>query len=364
VSVTPEPGLLGPQIPLFDHALRLHRENPDAPLPRGGKPFPDEHQHRRKSRLRDPRDWRREGVEAAAVLDEHFARPSASPGDLADAFYDVDVPFHRNEHITAAALRADAQRVHETGRWLVRHATDRCAVIIGLALLAIHFDDEDIPLIQTIGLLSDTFGPLAARAFERRQGGTPALLWLADRTDGWGRVYIVEALCRHGGSAARPWLLRHACNGDYLNGYFAGELATAAHMHEAMTHADPDADLVDHTGRVLMIMTACYGTGTTLDAYPPACIVLEAHAKHTRHLAPTEQRYFVTAQLADYLHQKPTQLAWPPGQRELVLNTYLSLLNRDDWIEIARNRHAADDERFTWLARTAGQRLGLKAFNN
>jgi hypothetical protein len=144
---------------------------------------------------------------------------------LAWAFHDVHVPIQRNEHIAAAALRADRSRVQLAGRWLVRHSPDRCSAVVGLALLAADWAEEDVGLIKIIGLLSDRFCPLAAAALKRRRGGTEALLWLADRVIGWGRVYVVEALCEVGGVAARPCLLRRACNGDYLNGYFAGKVA-------------------------------------------------------------------------------------------------------------------------------------------
>lgn len=43
-------------------------------------------------------------------------------------------------------------------------------------------------------------------------GGVQALLWLAERVAGWGRVYVVESLCRVGGLAARPWLLRRGAS--------------------------------------------------------------------------------------------------------------------------------------------------------
>ncbi|WP_159447752.1 hypothetical protein [Streptoalloteichus hindustanus] len=46
----------------------------------------------------------------------------------------------------------------------------------------------------------------------------------------------------------RSWLLRRSCDGDYLNRYFAGRGATAAHLHEAITGEDQDPELVDHTG--------------------------------------------------------------------------------------------------------------------
>jgi hypothetical protein len=52
--------------------------------------------------------------------------------------------------------------------------------------------------------LSDKFAALVARALERLDGGTTALLWLAERVEGWGRVYVVEALCRLDYPAAKP----------------------------------------------------------------------------------------------------------------------------------------------------------------
>jgi hypothetical protein len=49
---------------------------------------------------------------------------------------------------------------------LVRHSIDRNAAAVGLALLATDGAEQDIPLIQTIDLLSDHFGPLAAEALQ------------------------------------------------------------------------------------------------------------------------------------------------------------------------------------------------------
>ncbi|GGP98653.1 hypothetical protein GCM10010249_15940 [Streptomyces roseolilacinus] len=87
-------------------SLRLHRLAPDAPLPCEGEPYPDDGSHRRRQGPRAPRDRRSAGRGVALVLDAHLAQASAHPGELADAFHDVHVPIHRNEHIAAAAERA------------------------------------------------------------------------------------------------------------------------------------------------------------------------------------------------------------------------------------------------------------------
>ncbi|MEV0986247.1 hypothetical protein [Streptomyces sp. NPDC049949] len=161
----------GSRTTLFEHALRLHRLAAAEPLPRDGEPYPDDASHRDRPEPKAPRDRRSAGRDAALVLDAHFARTTSLPGELVDAFHDVHVPIYPDEHIAAAAARAHGDCVRETGRWLVRHGTDRCSVTVGLALVAAAGETEDIPLIRTIGSLSNRFGPLAVHALERPAGG-------------------------------------------------------------------------------------------------------------------------------------------------------------------------------------------------
>jgi hypothetical protein len=76
-------------------------------------------------------------------------------------------------------------------------------------------------LIASSRNITTPSGPLSvdarsARALKRRGGGGEALLWLAQRTAGGCRVYIIEVLCEVGGGSVRPWLLRNALDGDFL----------------------------------------------------------------------------------------------------------------------------------------------------
>jgi hypothetical protein len=281
---------------------------------------------------------------------------------LADAFHDVYIPIHPNEHITAAAERADKERVRETGRWLVRHATDRCSVTVGLALIAAVGSVDDTPLIQTIGLLSNRFGPLAAHALEQQPGGAEALLWLADRVTGWGRVYVVEALCRLDDPVARPWLLRRACDGDFLNAYFVGKVAQTAGLHEVITEPCVDADITDHTGRLLLVMTYSQGMGTTLARDPHAEEVLAAHLRNLKRLRPTASRFCLAAWLASSLGKLGDSGSIGPVQRwQPYRDDYLALLERDDWCETATNALAAKDPGILRLVETSSGRQ-LRAF--
>ncbi|MEN3611364.1 hypothetical protein AAH979_17615 [Plantactinospora sp. ZYX-F-223] len=347
---------------LFGHAQRLHHQYPDEPLPRYGEPLPDEARHPRQRWIREPEDRRLIGADVATLLDAYFADPVSTPDELVDAFHDLYPPSCGNEHVTAAALRADRQRVQETGRWLVEHSTDRCSVAIGLALLATDWAKEDIPLIQTIGLLSREFGTLAAYALRRRLT-TDALRWLAQRSMDWGRVHAVEELLDLDATAARPWLLRHACGGSPLDGYFAGKLATRAHLHEAIISPEADDDLVDHTGRLLRVMTRCGGMGMTIDHYPPARAVLAAHAGHLGRQAPDLDRYLDAAVIADRLAELPPDgREWIGTDREPILARYLAVLQRDDWSMTLRSMLDPADEYHAWFAGTVAARLRLRAF--
>ncbi|WP_030859614.1 hypothetical protein [Streptomyces sp. NRRL F-2747] len=352
----------GSRTTLFEHALRLHRLAAAEPLPRDGEPYPDDASHRGRPEPKAPRDRRAAGRDAARVLDAYFARSTSLPGAWADAFHDVHVPIHPDEHIAAAAARAHGEHVRETGRWLVRHGTDRCSVTVGLALIAARGETEDIPLIRTIGLLSGHFGPLAAHALERLPGGTEALLWLADRVTGWGRVYVVEALCRLGEPMARPWLLRRACDGDFLNGYFTGRVARSAGLHEAVTGPGMDDEMADHTGRLLLVMTYSQGMGTTLSGYPHAEAVLAAHLRHIERSGPSASRYCTAAWLASSLGERGDAGSIGPVRRwEPYRKGYLALLERDDWCGVARNALAVKDPAIVRLAETASGRR-LRAF--
>lgn len=363
MSETTRTGLPGSPTTLFDHALRLHQLAPGKPLHRDGEPYPDDGLHRHRKGPQAPEDRHSAGKDAALILDAHFARDSALPGELADAFHDVYIPIHPNKHIAAAAERADGERVRQTGRWLVRHGTDRRSVTVGLALLAAAGTADDIPLIQTIGLLSNHFGPLAAHAFESQPRGVEALLWLAERVTGWGRVYVVEALCRLDDPAARPWLLRRACDGDFLNGYFAGTVAKVARLHEALADLDTDSEMVDHLGRLLHLMSDCGGMGLTLAHYPHSRVVLEAHARHVGSLSPTIERYFTIAVLTQHLTTEPPEAAGcTAAQQEALRATYLEVLDREEWTATARAGFAADDNRMRWLADHRAPQLRLRAF--
>lgn len=101
--------------------------------------------------------------------------------------------------------------------------------------------------------------------------------------------------------------------------------------------------------------------GLTLEHYPPASTVLQAHAHHLSRQTPTLSRYVDAAVIADHLAQKqPERVGCTLEHRDRVLQHYLAVLNREDWSETARAELASD----SWFASNVAARLHLQAFTN
>lgn len=186
----------------------------------------------------------------------------------------------------------------------------------------------------------------------------------------WGRVHAVDALCRHVDDhpAVRPWLLRRALDGDFLNSYFADTVARVTALHEAVAASGADAEVVDQTGRILHVMTYCEGMGTPLRRCPHAVSLMEAHVRHLRRLGPTAERFFAAATVAHHLvQQTPLPTDEVPGIKERwdeARASYLALVDRREWREVARRGLAEGDERLTWPATAVAGDPELRAFSD
>jgi len=361
--ITPD----GPKSPehrktLLGHAFELSGRYPGQPLPRDGYPFPDDDEHRRRGRIpRAPEDPRRAGAAVSRILIKHFVAADPHPSRLAAAFHHVHVPIYPRGHIKWAAREAGRDRALETGRWLIRNGTDRCAATVGLALLeAAGITDDDIGLVQTIGLLSNHFGPLAARALEKAPGdATTALLWLADRVTGWGRVNVVASLARLDDPDARWWLLHKAVDGDFLNAEFITQVVRGGRLHEAVRDCETDPELTDCVGRILGVMTESQGMGVTLRGYEHAVPVLTAHHRAVARHGPTLHRYSLAAVIARYMGRTAAaDTASSPGW-EAVRSAYRGLLDQADWHQVALTGLADGDRGMRWIADSIASELGL-----
>ncbi|MEV6073326.1 hypothetical protein AB0L82_42845 [Nocardia sp. NPDC052001] len=351
MSASTGSGQPGSPTTFYQHALTLAHRYPDVPLPRDGEPYPDA--NRRSGRVWSADRSDDQGTRTSRLIDEFFSTPTEHR-DIARLYREVidyDIGIALWPSIVAAVHRADSSQARELGRHLTLTSTDQNPTVLGMALLAVVGTEDDIALIQTIGLLSDTFGLLASQALARLPDATNNLIWLADRTAGWGRVYLVYALCELADPAADPWLLRKACDGDHLNGEFAYKVACAAPVHDAITAPDADEALIDHTGDLLSTLAWCGGMGWTLREYEHSEHTLAHYLSHISALAPNQGRYQSVWSLACFLDGR-RNLAPPDWATLGLLRTgYWSLLATPAWHSVLIA--ASEDERTReWATRT------------
>jgi hypothetical protein len=340
VSGVDERGALDRPLSLFEHATRLHHRDPTRPLVRGGRPYPVEGAGCGPACRATVGDRKRSLRQALAAF---WSNPAAPVQAFHDDLSRLDLPGWIIESVMDKSSTPDAGRARDAGVWLVRHGTDRRAVMVGLALLAGTGRPDDAPLIRTIGLL-DLFGPLAVTALTALPDATPNLIWLAERSRKWARIKAIEALCRRADSDAVAWLRHHAVNDEDMSASLARQIAESVSLADALDVPVVDDKVLDQAGQLLLAMVTPNDYRTQLAAYRDARRAYQALARCLAGAPASTQRYAMLASLIEDLQTGfAACLGWDLGRREEVVASLCSTLRRSDWDDhLAAARSSTD----------------------
>lgn len=266
----------GDRLALYEHGKRLLLEHPDGPLPRQGRPLPDEADYYRRP-IPDEQIREAGAAQTRSAIGAYF-HETADYARLYEALVAAECPaWHELPGVLEPAVHdVEAGRLLDLGRRLTRTSKDRRPVKVGLALLQGVAEDEDLACISTLALLVESFSPAVVQILQRMPDPDPALWWIARRTTEWARVYPVRALCdTTADPAIKAWLLRYAVTDDPLSGYYAGQIAVSCDLRGAIEASDPDDALLDGTEAILRAMDWGGGMGLGLDGYQDAVPVLQ-----------------------------------------------------------------------------------------
>ena len=265
VSVEYERSALDHPVSLFDHARRLLAETPDRPLPDGGGPFPD-----RSASSRVP--FRERKAALAAVLQEFFSTPALTPRDLHDRCVGLAVNSLDVSRVLEELAPKPSLRLRGTARWLVRHGTDRHAVLVGLGLLRDNAEYHDSSLIKTIGLLCFA-DQLAIQALAQIPDATHELIWLADRSRGHARITAVQALVADNDPQVRDWVL--STPRSLLSSELARKIAEICQISQTLAGESASDRLWDQAGNLLLAMSSTRNYHYEIHRYEPARVVYQ-----------------------------------------------------------------------------------------
>ncbi|GAA4210426.1 hypothetical protein [Microbispora amethystogenes] len=354
MSLAPERRALDNRPSLFDHASRLHALTPDAPLPDGGHPYPDDADNRGPRPSGGSFSVEQARAALAAVLRAHFDGPGRSLDELHEDLRALDVP--------AWAIRPDVldglpwlttEPARETGLWLARHAKDRRPALTGLCLLTGRARPEDVPLVRTLGLLR-CLGPVAVAVLETIPGSAGALVWLAERSAQLTLSRAIEAMCRAEDPVAVAWLLRHATDRDPAAGGHALRVAQAVRLADVLEDGEADDGVVLQAGRLLQAMAG--EDFSALRDYDDACRALAAFAVRAAAVRPVlDSLASATALAEDLTSGHAALLPWLPGVREATLERLRLLLTSARAAEVltgaARSPDPVTRRRAAWARR-------------
>ena len=277
--------------------------------------------------------------------------------DSVPSFVDDLLPLIIKQH----AL--DADRLKALAIWLAKHAPDRAAVKVAIAILGVvtPFDQRD--LIITLGA-HDEFTLYAAVALRNGTRGNceRELMQMAEHVHGWGRVAIVDRLALTTSATTKAWLLREGykvmCY--YMTAYTC---ATAGDLRRAL--ADEHVDDALLIGAGVILSTLVDGNPCRdIEDYDDGIFVVERYLQHVVVL-PKQIDFLVTIEsLQAFLRRKTerprprAELGWTPDRCASIAATMARVTADPAWRPIVAAALASSDNKVFGAATAAARAIG------
>ncbi|TDC84784.1 hypothetical protein [Actinomadura sp. 7K507] len=286
----------------YEHARRLLRRSGSGHPPKDGFPPPDWDAARRP---RSPSGPELDGLLGAledVVADWPPGREELLRLD--GPLRDLHLMHERGEVRARVLAREDLprERLHTLGRWLARTGARIGAVELGLILLGIVGNDDDGETILTLGLLEGPCCCAADALADSQSRPYEALYAMARKRRGWARIDAVKHM--RGATVdghIKDWLVREACEGNFLDVYIADIVAGAGDLAGALA-ADADDDVLNGAKWILIAMCDREAPTTSILDFPAAETVLTAYARRVLAGPSTLGRLQSLMFVDDFLH--------------------------------------------------------------
>jgi len=214
-------------------------------------------------------------------------RLARTGGDHArGALYELVMRGSVAAHADAIVDRLAEQRrltrgeVRDAARWLIGAAAHREPLKLGIVLLGVSGEPEDVTELMLLGR-HDEFTLYAAVAVANLVDDPTDLWWqMARAVRGWGKIHLVERLAPL--AARRPdlaaWLLREGCANEVMNEYLAYLCASEGGLGDALDAVTPegaDDALIDGACRIVGALLRG-GPAEDIDSYADGARVVTA----------------------------------------------------------------------------------------
>ena len=265
----------------------------------------------------------------------------------------------------STAIQAD--RLHDFALWLVRESPDRAAVKMGISLLGLISPPQDTDVLIRIGLHEEftLFAAVALANTLPQAEGEDALWSLARRVDGWGRIHLVERLCKSSRPDIKAWLLREGYKNSVMYEYLAYVCAAGGGLLDALEQDSIDTELLNGAGDLIRALLSG-GPAQDISGYEHGAKVVRRYLTHVAsHGSPSLDIYLIVSDIAQFVGDAERDWAslevmgWTEEHKRVVAEEAASILSEARWQGLAVTALETDDSTAFWVAASAAGRMGL-----
>ncbi|NUF48980.1 hypothetical protein [Gilliamella sp. ESL0250] len=274
--------------------------------------------------------------------------------DLSDAIPKIDLDF---------------DKLYEFTYWLATNSPDREIIKFSIAVLGC-FTTEQTDLFLLLGM-HEEFTLYSAVALQNTLSSPEqvenALVTLAKKVDGWGRIHIVERLAEYQlSSTTKDWLLRAGYQNSVMNEYLAYTCATTGELNQGLEQDYVDLPLLESAGEILEALIMG-GPAEDMHCYEEGAIVCLNYLKHLLKLPSLAKlpplrtvltiRDFVSNQLNESYPN------WNEKIKNAIIEKANEFIHQDKWLALIEHDLMADDSSKFCLAADLYTQFGFDAWD-
>lgn len=259
------------------------------------------------------------------------------------------------------------QKVHDLMQWLAMESPDRNPVKCAIALLAYFPTEENCALVTTLGLHEEftLFSAVALHNMLPDESHESALVALAKRVSGWGRIQLIERLPEEVSAVTRDWLLREGYSNSVMLEYTAWDCATKGQLLTTLTRGNVDAGLLLGVGEIL---SALINGGPARDVHDYADSAQACHhyLALIRHAADDDVCNLLNVGVIGGFasdEDKDWELllaqGWSDEIRQQIIDDAQAIQAQPKWREKVEKDLSASDTQGFYLAVSAAKLLGI-----
>ncbi|WP_392558837.1 hypothetical protein [Orbus mooreae] len=266
-----------------------------------------------------------------------------------------------------AKAEVNFNKLYEFVYWLLLNSPDREVIKFSIAILG-RFNTSQKELFLLFAM-HDEFTLYSAVALQNTLSPPieveNALLTLAKKVDGWGRIHLVERLAKNPSQEVKNWLLREGYKNSVMYEYLAYTCATAGDLQTALAQPSADMALLVATGEMIEALIMG-GPAEDMRDYDQGASVCLCYLTQLAQHQLTDINILRTFLIMQDFVVNQTDDSYPNWSDDIKVElqtTLTDLIQQEHWLPLVEESLQTDDQSLCWLATDIYTRLGYDAWD-